>query len=69
MNARVQELYDKSLEDKEFLDDIKRADEDNKPSIFARKSEKISFATMYYGWLVGRYKDDWRAKGGFPTYF
>jgi len=60
MNKETKEIYLSAIENKEFLVDIKEAHGDEKPSKFAMNLEKHLFAAAYYGWLVGRYGNNWK---------
>ena len=60
MTARIKKLYDSGCSNKDFLLDIRSADGDTKPNCFADELERHLFATMYYGWLVGKYGNDWK---------
>lgn len=59
MTEKIKALYKRAINDTEFLAAIKSADGDEKPGLFASDLKKILFATIYYGWLVGTYGDDW----------
>ena len=55
-------LYNNALKDDDFLKDIKEADGDIKPNMFASDLEIQIFTTIYYGWLVGKYGINWNVK-------
>ena len=62
MTTRTKKLYQSGLENKKFLKAIKEADNDNKPTMFSSKGEKIIFVSIYYGWLVSEYGINWENK-------
>jgi predicted 3-demethylubiquinone-9 3-methyltransferase (glyoxalase superfamily) len=59
MTKRIEIIYKSAIKNNKFLNDIKEADGDKKPTIFATEQDKIIFATIYYGWLVGKYGVSW----------
>lgn len=59
MTPRIRKIYKKGLMNKEFIQEIKKADNDVPPNVFSHINEKVNFASAYYGWLVGRYRSDW----------
>jgi hypothetical protein len=59
MTEITKKLFDSGANNSEFLKDIWDADEDVKPGYFAGKTQKLIFASMYYGWLVNKYKKEW----------
>lgn len=59
MDEKVLILYKAGCKNKDFLKDIKKADNDKKPGLFADDITKHIFASVYYGWLVGKYKENW----------
>tara|TARA_R110000744_G_scaffold357580_2_gene464454 strand:+ start:7849 stop:8082 length:234 start_codon:yes stop_codon:yes gene_type:complete len=59
MTDKVKNIYKKGLKNDEFLFEIEAADGDKKPNLFSSNVEKNIFATIYYGWLVGKYGKDW----------
>lgn len=59
MNEKVKILYKAACKNKDFLEDIKKADGDKKPSLLASELQKHIFSSVYYGWLVGKYKENW----------
>lgn len=61
MKGIAKQVYDSSLKDKEFLKDVYEADGDKKPGIFSDEVGKVLFATIYYGYLVGKYGNNWKA--------
>ena len=61
MTEAVKKLYKSSIKNKLFLQEIYEADKDTKPSMFASEGEKIMFASIYYGWLVGKYGVEWES--------
>jgi hypothetical protein len=56
---KVLSLYNKACLDREFLQAIKEADNDKKPGYFAKDIEKALFASIYYGYLVGKHGNNW----------
>jgi len=60
MTEQVKMLYKSAMKNKEFLKEIKEADNDS-PNFWDDHNTKVLFATVYYGWLVGRYKSDWQS--------
>jgi len=62
MNSKIKKIYDSSIKNEFFLNDIESADGDKKPNLFAGEIEKHIFSSIYYGWLVGKYGDDWESK-------
>jgi hypothetical protein len=61
MNAKVKIMYESAIKNSEFLIDIAEADNDKKPGIFASEVEEAIFAAVYYGWLVGKYGNNWKS--------
>lgn len=60
MENRALVLYDKCKNDHEFLEAIKTADGDNPPDIDASTNDKVVYAAVYYGYLVGKNgPDNW----------
>lgn len=59
MENKVRKIYEGAIKNERFLNAIKIADNDEKPSIFAENNEKVLFATIYYGWLVAKYGILW----------
>lgn len=59
MELKTQMLYHAALKNDKFLRDIKDADNDNKPNLLSHENEKILFTAIYYGWLVGKYGNNW----------
>ena len=62
MHDKIRKVFKAGLKDKQFLKEIKEADGDEKPGCFAHNIEKHFFAILYYGWLVGKYGNDWESK-------
>lgn len=60
MNKEIKKIYLSGIKNNEFLADIKEANGDEKPSKFAIDLEKHLFSAAYYGWLVGRYGNNWK---------
>lgn len=60
MTETIKEIYKASIKDTTFLKAIKEADNDTAPNIFASNNDKVIFATLYYGWLVGTYGNSWK---------
>ena len=61
MDAKCKIIYNSGRANKEFLNAIREANGDKKPSIFAGEIEKHIFGAGYYGWLVGKYGNDWES--------
>lgn len=55
MEATVLKLWKASKKDKDFDREMLIADNDKRPGMFAPEVEKIAWAGVYYGWLVGKY--------------
>jgi len=62
MTARLKILYQAAKKDQQFLDEIWLADGDKTPSLFADYLEKHFFVSVYYGWLVGMFKANWKKR-------
>ena len=62
MTEKVKRLYDAAQIDKYFHQEIEKADNDKVPTWYSTKQEKLLFATVYYGWLVGRYHENWEER-------
>lgn len=62
MTTRLKILYKAAKKDQQFLDEIWLADGDKTPSWFADSLEKHFFVSVYYGWLVGRVKANWKKR-------
>ena len=60
MTRRIRILYDGGRKNTAFSIEIYEADLDKKPSFFSSSAEKHFFAMVYYGWLVGKYKNEWK---------
>lgn len=58
MTPKVTKLYKSALKNDAFLSDMLDADGDSPPSMWDNNG-KTFFATMYYGWIIGRYGTDW----------
>lgn len=59
MTPKIKEIYIRARKNKEFLKDIKNADNDTKPSVLSSDLKKHLFANMYYGWLVAKHGQWW----------
>lgn len=59
MTNKISRLYKGGSYNEEFLNAINKADGDGKPGFFSDDIEKTLFATVYYGWLVGKYGSNW----------
>lgn len=59
MTPKINRIYKSALNNKEYLKAIKEADNDNKPTVLSDELIKHLFATAYYGWLVGKYGNNW----------
>jgi hypothetical protein len=55
-------VYIKACNDKGFLSDIKKSDNDKKPGIFASDLQKALFAAIYYGYIVGKHGPEYSNK-------
>ena len=64
MTRFAKRLYEGSLKNKQFLAEVESADNDTPPEWLSEGFEikKHLWAMMYYGWLVGMYKDKWESK-------
>lgn len=60
MTESVRKKLKSAKANKEFLHAIYEADKDKPPGIFASDIEEHLFVVVYYGWLVGKYGNDWR---------
>ena len=58
--GKHKKLYFGGCNNREFLDDIQKADNDYKPHKYSEELVQIIFATIYYGWLVGKHGEDWK---------
>jgi hypothetical protein len=56
MTPAIKELYKLAKKDTVFLDQFKDADDGPPPNFSSRNFDKIIFATVYYGWLIGNGK-------------
>lgn len=55
MTEKVRRMYDASIKNALFLKEMIEDNSSNKkPGWFASEMDKITFATIYYGWLLGR---------------
>lgn len=56
MERATENMYEASLEDKEFEDEIKSSDPENyiKPNWRSTPLLKAIYVSVYYGWLVGK---------------
>lgn len=59
LSHKINVMYKAAGKNKEFLNDIKNADDDNPPTIFDSDLKKSFFAIAYYGWLVGKFGVHW----------
>lgn len=59
MTTKIKKVYKSAIKNTRFLQDIKEADNDTKPNFLSSDLEKHLFAAIYYGWLVGKYGNDW----------
>jgi hypothetical protein len=57
MTPRVSKLYEGAKKNKEFLADLLKADGDKAPSVLADNETKVLFSSVYYGWLILKYRD------------
>lgn len=60
MTDIVKQLYKGAKKNNGFIDDAYMADGDTPPKMFSTDLEKISYAMIYYGWLIGKYGTEWR---------
>lgn len=60
MDSRIREIHKSGLKNEEYLTAIYEADGDKKPHKFSCDLTKHLFATVYYGWLVGKYGNAWK---------
>ncbi len=58
MTPRTKRLYEGAIKNKEFLADLLKADGDKAPSIFADNETKVIFTSVYYGWLIQKYRNE-----------
>lgn len=59
MTAKVKKLLKSGKANKRFLAEIRSADDDRPPGIFADSLTEHLFCSVYYGWLVANYGDNW----------
>lgn len=59
MHDKVSKVFKAALKDELFLKEIKEADGDKKPGRLSDNVVKHLFGMCYYGWLVGKYGNDW----------
>jgi len=59
MTEKVLKLYEGALNNEEFIEEIRYADNDKPPTIFSDELTKHIFAVTYYGWLVAKYGKYW----------
>ena len=62
MYHKVETLFKAGRKNQDFLQAVKDADGDEKPSRFADKLMRAFFGLTYYGWLVAKYGDKWEDK-------
>lgn len=60
--GKDRKTYSIKLTKSQFLDEIWLADGDKTPSLFADYLEKHFFVSVYYGWLVGMFKANWKKR-------
>ena len=57
MTPNVRKLYDEAKLDTEFHSELKKAKSTNKiPTWLSDEIDQHIFATVYYGWLIGKDK-------------
>jgi len=63
MTTEVLKSWDSCINNIQFQEDMLQGDGDVFPSrskrIFMPHNDKVIWATIYYGWLVGKYGNDW----------
>ena len=60
MTEKIREVYKSAKKNKQFNDDILRADGDTPPNFFSNEIVKHIYTTTYYGWLVAKYGENWK---------
>jgi hypothetical protein len=60
MTDRMKELYESAIKNRAFIVDAKDADNDSPPSEHSDNQDKVIYAVIYYGWLVGKHGRYWR---------
>lgn len=60
ITEKMNELYQGSIKNKEFISDAYLADGDKPPKLWSSEIDKLGYATIYYGWLVGKFGTNWR---------
>ena len=61
MNKKIKKLYKAALKNEYFLNAIKEADNIKCVGEFPTKKEKVLLASIYFGWLVGKYDNEWES--------
>jgi len=61
MTEKVNRLYKGAKRNYEFIKAYQDADGDKVPNILSNHNLKVIFASIYYGWLIGKYGVDWEA--------
>lgn len=59
MTFEINNLFKGAKNNQTFRKELEAAD-NNKMSFFISDLEKHIWASFYYGWLVGKYKDNWK---------
>jgi len=63
MTEKVKKTWKSCIKNKKFQSDAFLADGDKFPSIqrrlFMSDTDKLIWSSIYYGWLVGKYGNDW----------
>jgi hypothetical protein len=54
-SKKLMKVYKAGRLNKEFLKEIKEADNDEAPDNSRNTLDKVFFALTFYGWLVGKY--------------
>lgn len=60
MTEKIKKIYESAKNNKQFNTNILLADGDTPPNFFSAREEKYFYTMTYYGWLVGKYGEDWR---------
>ena len=60
MTEKIKMIYESGKKNNQFIKDIFDADGDTVPNFFSPDLNKNIFATIYYGWLVGKYGKEWK---------
>lgn len=55
ISSKVKKLWERAIKDDDFLDMLRKADNDEKPPNNSDDKIKAIFASIYYGWLIAKY--------------